>query len=384
MRKRWIVIVGSVLASLGAVLAILYNFTCVLPVNRCKPAASPKAFLNFAERTLKNLGDLASTPVFQEVQRKIDECGFREDFACAGEALTSLTKVLIGQAKNTGLNVESAERIQTEALEALKGKRYSDALYLFKLALHFVQEELIKSYALCIWDFELPSDSYPHVRGILGPSSGINYSIEKDIDKQNRVLKIIYTATRDFDFIPIGLKKLNVTEYKYLIFAVKGDESVGFFRVELKTAGTTTNIPTAYIRDRLDGTWQWVIIPLEDFSTTIPAEPDELVFVFEAWKGAKKGSVYIDNLCFSKEKLDLARLMVTKEPLRITLDEIQKRAVFYFWEQANPTNGLIKDRSTENSPASIAAVGFGLTALIIGVERGWLNKGEVYNRILLT
>lgn len=75
---------------------------------------------------------------------------------------------------------------------------------------------------------------------------------------------------------------------------------------------------------------------------------------------------------------------LAQAPLDELLDEIERRAIDYFWEEANPENGLIKDRSTSTSPSSIAAVGFGLTALAAGAERGWLPKDEVYQRVLTT
>src|SRR5690606_19048625 len=48
------------------------------------------------------------------------------------------------------------------------------------------------------------------------------------------------------------------------------------------------------------------------------------------------------------------------------IDTIQERAFEYFWHEVNPENGLIRDRSTPWSPSSIAAVGFGLSAIPIG------------------
>ncbi len=69
----------------------------------------------------------------------------------------------------------------------------------------------------------------------------------------------------------------------------------------------------------------------------------------------------------------------------------EMRAAFdFFWEQANtdpasPGYGLIRDRYP-GSPgiASIAAVGFGLTALIVGVERGYITHAQGYERALGT
>ncbi|GEM_PF-609759 len=62
----------------------------------------------------------------------------------------------------------------------------------------------------------------------------------------------------------------------------------------------------------------------------------------------------------------------------------ERAAVQYFWNEVNPANGLVRDRTTWNSPSSIAAVGFGLTSLCIAVEHGWLPRADVYNRILTT
>ncbi len=66
------------------------------------------------------------------------------------------------------------------------------------------------------------------------------------------------------------------------------------------------------------------------------------------------------------------------------IDAVARATFDYFWLEANPDNGLIKDRSTPDSVASIAAVGFGLAALPIGVDRGWITYDEGYQRALTT
>ncbi|MCI0514448.1 hypothetical protein L0128_14620, partial [candidate division KSB1 bacterium] len=48
------------------------------------------------------------------------------------------------------------------------------------------------------------------------------------------------------------------------------------------------------------------------------------------------------------------------------LDLVQRTTFDFFWKEANPVNGLIKDRSRAGAAASIASVGFGLTAIGIG------------------
>jgi hypothetical protein len=73
------------------------------------------------------------------------------------------------------------------------------------------------------------------------------------------------------------------------------------------------------------------------------------------------------------------------------LDELERITVCYFWEQANPITGLVKDRcnarraSTDNAVvASIAATGFGLSALCIGERRGFISLSEARTRVLNT
>lgn len=64
------------------------------------------------------------------------------------------------------------------------------------------------------------------------------------------------------------------------------------------------------------------------------------------------------------------------------LDTLQRRSFLYFWHESNPKNGLVKDRSTRDSPASIAAVGFALPVWAVGVERGWITRQQAVERTL--
>ena len=66
------------------------------------------------------------------------------------------------------------------------------------------------------------------------------------------------------------------------------------------------------------------------------------------------------------------------------LIDLQARTFRYFWDTANPKNGLIPDRFPTPSYASIAAVGFALTAYPVGVERGYVKRKEARKRVLTT
>lgn len=58
------------------------------------------------------------------------------------------------------------------------------------------------------------------------------------------------------------------------------------------------------------------------------------------------------------------------------LDTLQYYTLQYFLHEINPEKGLVKDRSTDTSPATIAAMGWALPAWAIGVERGWITRDE--------
>ncbi|HET9530027.1 MAG TPA: glucoamylase family protein, partial [Blastocatellia bacterium] len=75
------------------------------------------------------------------------------------------------------------------------------------------------------------------------------------------------------------------------------------------------------------------------------------------------------------------------------LEDLSRRLFRYFWEQADPQTGLVADRArTDGSPhdethrnvASIAATGFGLTALCIAAERRWITPAQARERVRAT
>src|ERR1700689_762587 len=64
------------------------------------------------------------------------------------------------------------------------------------------------------------------------------------------------------------------------------------------------------------------------------------------------------------------------------LDEIERAIFLYFWEQASPTTGQVKDHALAagndaSTVSSIAATGFGLTALCIADQRGYMASSAI-------
>jgi hypothetical protein len=71
------------------------------------------------------------------------------------------------------------------------------------------------------------------------------------------------------------------------------------------------------------------------------------------------------------------------------LDAIEHAAFLYFWEQASATTGQVKDRARADgidnqTISSIAATGFGLSALCIADQRGYMSSSAILDRVQTT
>ncbi|MCA0235823.1 MAG: prolyl oligopeptidase family serine peptidase [Bacteroidetes bacterium] len=67
-----------------------------------------------------------------------------------------------------------------------------------------------------------------------------------------------------------------------------------------------------------------------------------------------------------------------------SLDELQRRNFLFFWELANPVNFQIPDRYPRVDFSSVASTGFGLSAYLVGAERGWITRAQAAERVLKT
>jgi hypothetical protein len=66
------------------------------------------------------------------------------------------------------------------------------------------------------------------------------------------------------------------------------------------------------------------------------------------------------------------------------IELVQRTAFDYFWYEASPVSGQVRDRSRPGAACSIAATGMGLTALTIGIDRGWITREQGLERVLVT
>jgi hypothetical protein len=75
------------------------------------------------------------------------------------------------------------------------------------------------------------------------------------------------------------------------------------------------------------------------------------------------------------------------------LEDLSRRTFMFFWEQADPSTGIVRDRSkTDGQPSSeqakdigsIASVGFGLSGMCSAADRAWVPRAQVIDRTRAT
>jgi len=181
-------------------------------------------------------------------------------------------------------------------------------------------------------------------------------------------------------------------------------------------------LPTQFffgMADLTDG-WQWVGGVFSEIDDVTPGWNDipfklsgdmqklksegkyKVYIAFIGYEGGDKVPLadlfYVDGIyaitteeITREEKIAMVPAQIKEDVKKLTemeddelLEAVQEKTFKYFWEEANPKNGLVKDRSSDDSPCSIAAVGFGLSSIPIAIESGWITKEEGYNRALTT
>lgn len=216
---------------------------------------------------------------------------------------------------------------------------------------------------------------------------------------RNKVLRLTYDVDSPrpaYNGFWTRLNGLDLTSLREVRFKIKGDKEAGFprvIKVEIKNPVSTGHFYVRGISDR----WQEIRIPIEAFrGLRDPGRADELVVVFEdRMAGQKQGIIYLDDIAIAGsrrayEKQDsLTRKAVYAQLLGILekpddefLHEVEQRIFAYFPDMSDPATGLVRDRSTPGSPASIAATGFGLAAFCIAESRGWMSRVEAYQRVM--
>ncbi|MGM0532556.1 MAG: Ig-like domain-containing protein, partial [Bacteroidota bacterium] len=63
------------------------------------------------------------------------------------------------------------------------------------------------------------------------------------------------------------------------------------------------------------------------------------------------------------------------------LTKIQKQTFKYFWDHAHPESGLIRERVSSDKTVASGGSGFGLMAIVVGIERDFITREEGIKRL---
>ena len=64
------------------------------------------------------------------------------------------------------------------------------------------------------------------------------------------------------------------------------------------------------------------------------------------------------------------------------MDMVQRATLRYFWDFAHPVSGLARERNSSGNTVTIGGSGFGIMALLVGIDRGWIDRAEGRERLL--
>lgn len=65
----------------------------------------------------------------------------------------------------------------------------------------------------------------------------------------------------------------------------------------------------------------------------------------------------------------------------LLLDLVQKQTLTYFYDFAHPVSGLARERSTSGETVTTGGSGFGVMAILVGIERGFISREDGFAHI---
>lgn len=69
--------------------------------------------------------------------------------------------------------------------------------------------------------------------------------------------------------------------------------------------------------------------------------------------------------------------LISKEEL---LTKVQEQTFRYFWDFAQPNSGMARERNTSGNLVTVGGSGFGVMAIIVGIERGFITRQQGVDR----
>ncbi len=121
-------------------------------------------------------------------------------------------------------------------------------------------------------------------------------------------------------------------------------------------------------------------------SQYLTINPDASVAPYSLYRilfdqGSNLGGFIYENYTFTfRTRLDTTpKFPEISDDSLLTL--VQKKTFGYFWDHAHPVSGLSRERYGSGETVTSGGSGFGLMAVIVGIERGFVNRAEGFERL---
>jgi hypothetical protein len=262
--------------------------------------------------------------------------------------------------------------------------------------------------------------------GPLDPSSAANSISLFEKDQAVNITTSLNSGNKNLVIFPVGLLKTN-TEYTVSISdGLKGANQSTFSgkNIKFKTnAGDLKIISLIFENSEQTKTGGTVNVPL-DFSLTIdfsgPVSRQSLIsatkitgvsvpnlqFAFSdndqkvkvaasspltdltkysievsnALKGVEGQSFAgVKKEFFTTFRSDNAFPVISEEEL---LNKVQEQTFRYFWDFGHPNSGMARERNTSGNLVTSGGTGFGLMAILVGIERGFITRQQGIERFV--
>ncbi len=208
-------------------------------------------------------------------------------------------------------------------------------------------------------------------------------------------------------FTDAGNSTLDFTKTKAVILGQNGADNLErllyidnvrtYRTLPTSTLGTPTNLTATGYDSHIELNW-----------TAAEGAPDG----YQIWRSADNGATYIllkttnittafidfignsdapksfkykikavkssDISPFSNEIAATVKTMTDDELLTM----VQRHTFRYFWEFAHPMAGMARERNTSGDVVTTGGTGFGISAIVVAVERGFITRTEGVNQLL--
>nr|WP_319398181.1 glucoamylase family protein [uncultured Carboxylicivirga sp.] len=173
-----------------------------------------------------------------------------------------------------------------------------------------------------------------------------------EVNPSNRLMDVHRNTTIVFQFdTPVDVDDIS----DYSTFSSSGGG------IDYTLTQTTANIISFEVNNELDGYKKYNFSILSSIENRIGQPFDGL------------------SLDFYTEVDPTPKFPEISDEALLTL--VQEQTFKYFWDFAHPTSGLMRERNTSANLVTIGGSGFGVMAILVGIERGFITRKQGVERL---